>query len=487
MYQHLKPLQESADISLATQACLENAHLELQIRIQEVEDSLTTFYFDDAHFAQEDEPPAVRAASLRFRKFLKQYYETEFQAWPVRSNKQGGAWLDRRIINRLQQDFAALYEYCVDRNVRWDTDDDEEIFGLKTTPTKKLLLKSDNMDNFWLDDNDDRMLGVFRNLDCRLNTPNIPHPYPILPATMPTSQAAAKKSIFSKGNKKDKIRESRIAHAYAAASNASKWSRESALNGLAKAFSAFEKTDNADSIDPRDARRERWVIIYCVLQVLAGISVDVPNLSFKGDVDYFLNARLEGLPPWSPEERIYMEASREQSHCWNAARNWTEARYEQQMSVKRPTRSNSVAHSECSYDSRPLSPESHSSSSAHRARSPESQVSGFLTLDGSQHVPSLGELAMDDYKSNFESPPLTPSIKSASMTTPSLFAPSLTDGSSNGDRSTLSSEASRDFGRPIPSRFAKLAEISEYSAKPLPIRPGPKIQGQYSAFPIPRR
>ena len=485
----MKPLQESADISLATQARLENSHLELQVRIQEVEQSLATFYFDDAHFAQEDEPPTVRAASLRFRKFLKQYYEHEFQTWPIRKNLQDGTWLDRRITSRLQQDFAALYEYCVDRGVSWDNsdNDDEEIYGLKKKPKKKQLLKSANSSDFWVDDDDDRMLGVFRNLDCRLNSPNIPHPYPILPATIPAPSIETKKSLFSKGHKKDKIRESRILHAYAAASNVSRWGREFAMNDLAKAFSAFEKADSPDTVDPREARRERWIIIYSVLQVLARISVDVPHLSFKGDVNYFLNTRLEGLPSWSPDDRIYMEASCDQSHCWTAEERWAEARNEQQMSIKRPNRSNSVTHSESSYDSRPLSPESHSSSQGRRALSPESQNSGLPFLDGDHRVPSLSELASDEYRSDADPSPLTPSIRSASMTLPSLFTPSLTDGSSNGDRSTLCSEISRDNGRSVPSKFANLAGISEYSVKPLPLRPSPKIQGQYSAFPIPRR
>ena len=490
MYQQIKPLQESANISLATQAHLENAHLELQVRIQEAEHSLTTFYFDDAHFAQEDEPSTVRAASLRFRKFLKQYYEQEYQAWPVRSNSQGGIWLDRRITSRLQQDFAALYEYCVDRDVRWvdsDGTDDEQSYGRNKTPRKKKLLKSNTSSSFWLDAEDDRMLGVFQTFECRLNTSSIPHPYPILPASIPGPSPALKKSVFSKSNKKDKIRESRIMHAYAAASNASQWSREFALNNLARAFSAFEKADTLDSVDPREARRERWIIIYCVLQALACISVDVPHLSFKGDVDYFLNARLERLPPWSPDERIYMEASREQSHCWIAAKKWADTRYEQHTSIKQPDRSDSLPHSGIGLDNRLRSPESHCSSSPCRALLPEPQASTFPFLDGNHSKPSLGQGRDDDYPSDFDFPRLASSNKTAMMTTPSLFSPSLTEGSSHNDRSTLSSEPSRDCDRPIPSKAAKMAGISEYSTKPLALSPSPRSKGENSAFPMPRR
>ena len=344
MYEDLNELQESADISLATAARLERAHLEVQTRVREAEDSLTAFYFDDAHFAQEDESPTVRAASVRFRKFLKQFYEKEYQSWPVRTEGRG-LWLDRIIVNRLQEDFNALYEYLVDRNVEWNSGHESE------DRNNRVLLKALNAQSFGLDGDDSRMLGVMINLDCRINASHVPHPYPLLPPSV-SGPPVAKKSVFG-GKKKDKTRESRVAHVYAEASNASLLITAHTDNDLREAFARFEKADQPGDIEPREARRERWIIIYCVLQTLAGVSVDVPDLSFTSGVSYFLNTRLHGLPLWSPTDSTYLDASRDQSHCWTTARTWFGDHLEQWTLQ---SGSSSYGTSESNFQSRPLSP-----------------------------------------------------------------------------------------------------------------------------------
>ena len=465
MYQQIEDLPESVDLSPTTQAHLKAAHLELQIRVQEVEHSLTTFCFDDAHSAREDRRPTARAASLKFRKFLKQYYEQEYQAWPIKSIRQDKTWLNRRITSRLQHDFSALYEYCVDKEVKWDEDEDEDdkkherIRGRETPKTRRLL-KSNT--SFSLDAEDDRMLSIFRNLDCRYNRPSLPHPYPILPASIPVSSSQSKRFVFSKGHDKNKVGELRIAHAYATANNSFQWNREYASNGMSQAFCAFEKADSADNVNPQESRRERWIIIYCVLQALAGISVDVPQLSFKGDVDYFLNARLEGLPPWSVQKDVYLEASREQSHCFTAAEAWADSRREQDTSIQSPGSSNSVTRSESSHDSRPRSSESQSSSSTPLALLPASQVLTFPSLNGSHCLPNLGRLTGNSHRTDFGShPSLGPFIKNAPMTIPSLLTASLPERPWDENRNVPISLRSRENDHPIPPKFGKVARISE--------------------------
>ena len=471
MYEQVSELQECADVSLQTKAHLDRTHLELQVRIHEAQDSLATFYFDDAHFSQEDMAPTVRAASDRFRKFLRQFYEKVYQAWPVKKG-QSGLWLDRTIVNRLQHDFNALYEYGVDRNVSWNEDIDMD------DRSKRYLLKSVDSENFGLDAEDFRMLGVFQNLDCRLNVADMPYPYPLLPKSIiPPIQN--KRSVF-RSKKLDKGRESRVAHAYAESSNSSLLSREYAENELTKAFVQFEKADQPSEVDPREARRERWILIYCILQILAGISVDVPQLSFKGDVSYFLNARLQGLPPWNPTEKIYMEASREQSHCWTAPEMWANRHHENCTSSKR---SQSDTKSERTYECRPLSPESRSSASfAFLDSTPPTPTGGFESNNGLQRRSGLTEEStwtpsQGDYDSSVTGSsiryPLSSSRGYQSSTT------SMTEGSMNPDRQ--SSEY-----RAVPAKYAAIAGTSQYNNRPLPLRPGPPTN-RYVVFPKPPR
>ena len=418
MYEELSHLQESADISIPTTARLNQAHPESQARIREAEASLSTFYFDDAHFSQEDLSPTVRAASDRFRKFLRHFYEREYQTWPVRRGKPG-LWLDRIIVGRLQEDFSALYECIADKTTEWNDDDDDK----SEDRQKRALLRSINSLNFGLDAEDVRMLGVLRNLDCRLNASHIPHPYPLLPTSVPALPPPAKKPAFG-GKKKDKARESRSAHAYVEASNASRLSHQHAHNDLLEAFTRFEIGDQPGNVDPREARRERWIIIYCVLQTLAGISVDVPHLYSNGDVSYFLNTRLQDLPPWSPTDRIFMEASREQSHCWKTARISASDHFSS-------TRSNSYPKSETTAQGQPLSPES---------------LSDTYTFFDSKRDTNYEEL------------------EAIEMSQKAGFSP-VPETEIGLGRSLPPDYAS------VPSKFAAVAGIDRYATKPLPLRP----------------
>ena len=445
MYEELSQLQESADISLPTTAHLDRAHLELQARIHEVEDHLSTFYFDDAHFSHEDMSPTLRAASVRFRNFLKKFFEKEYQTWPIRRS-QPGLWLDRTIVGRLQEDFNALYEYSVDRNVAWNGDDESE------DRKNKAPLKSVNALSFGLDGEDLRMLAVLRNSDCRLNASHIPHPYPLLPASMP-APPPAKRSVFG-GKKRDQVRESRIALAYSEASNSSGLKRRHAKNDLVEAFVHFERADQPGDFDPREARRERWIIIYCVLQTLAGVSVDVPNLSFNGDVSYFLNTRLQGLPPWSPTDKIFVDASREQSYCWGTVDKHLEPYASQHGS-------SSYADSEASSQSRPLSPES----------PPDT-----YTFFDSKRATLSSEASSQSRPLSPESPPDTYTFFNSKRATLSS-EPDTQDLYRNDDLTPVT-ETGLSPIRSLPpeypymsSKFASVAGVDQYTTKTLPIRP----------------
>ena len=94
-------------------------------------------------FTQKD-PPSFRAVSDRFRKFLRQFYAGAYQGWPIRKGQQGNAlWLDRAIVGRLQDDFSALYDYFVNRDVVWNEDEEED-------RTVRQWLRSANNLNFGL-------------------------------------------------------------------------------------------------------------------------------------------------------------------------------------------------------------------------------------------------------------------------------------------------------------------------------------------------
>ncbi|KAI9818720.1 MAG: hypothetical protein M1832_004197 [Thelocarpon impressellum] len=322
MYPRLHQLPEFRDVSPVSRALLERAHLELQVRVHTAEDRLAAFNFDDVWPVQSAQAPAARSSFDRARRFLTKFYETVYWSWPPRASGQhdaGAGWLTRELVARLQADFGALYDYFVDRDVAWDGSEER-------SERKWRIVSKSGRATFRADSDDLPMTDFFAGFDSRHGYPHIPHPYPLLPTSIPV-QYNTKQSLF--GGKRikgvdEKATERRTALAYSEATNIFLLGSDFVANDLVEAFLRFEKTDQLGEIDPFDARKGRWILLYCVLQVLAGLSVDTPNLRFKDDVPYFLNPRLKGTPPWrTTADPLVEEASQVGSHCWRAPRTWT--------------------------------------------------------------------------------------------------------------------------------------------------------------------
>jgi hypothetical protein len=167
------------------------------------------------------------------------------------------------------------------------------------------------------------ILVAFDNLN---RFPHIPHPYPLVPASISfvprESMYKASKKAQRSAPIDDKVIERRIALAYAEATNIYTLGSDFVPNRLVDGFVRFEKVDRPNEIDPETARRGRWVLIYGILQVLATISVDTPLMRYKDGVTYHLHPRLRGTPPWKGADLNYDEASHEGSYCWLAPKTW---------------------------------------------------------------------------------------------------------------------------------------------------------------------
>lgn len=319
MYSRLSVLPEYRDVSPITRALLERAHLEQQVRTQLAEERLERFDFEDVWPVMSAQAPPARSSFDRFQKFLNKFYSSVYWSWPPRtSSNPEGAWLTREIAGRLQSDFSALYDYFVDRDVQWDDDE------MRSDRKWKIISRS-KKSAFRADSDDLPMTDFLTGFDSRHNFPHIPHPYPLLPASIPV-QYHVKQGFF--GGKKtrgmdEKATERRIALAYSEATNIFVLGSDFAANDLVDAFLRFEKSDQIGEIDPVDARKGRWILLYCILQVLATVSVDTPGLRYKDDVPYFLNPPLQGSPPWKgPRDPPDTEASHYVSHCWTAPKQW---------------------------------------------------------------------------------------------------------------------------------------------------------------------
>ncbi|KAL3425922.1 hypothetical protein PVAG01_02713 [Phlyctema vagabunda] len=320
MYSKLERVPEYRFITPISRALLERASLEIQVRIQSGEERFLDFDFGDMWPMMSSQPPPARASFERLRKFFCQHYEASYGSWPPANllppHGSEDQWLTRGLAQRLQKDFGALYEYLVNRDVVWDCN--EESSGRKWNMIAK------NSKSFEADSPDLPLTDILVAFDNRHKYPHIPHPYPLVPESI-SVKSSSRENLF-KANKRtapkeDKMTERRAALAYTESTNIYILS-DFSTNELVDAYVRFEKTDKPAEVDPYAARRGRWVLIYGVLQVLATIAVDTPNMRYNTEIAYHLSPRLRGTPPWKGANQATNESSHENSYCWIAPRMW---------------------------------------------------------------------------------------------------------------------------------------------------------------------
>ena len=160
--------------------------------------------------------------------------------------------------------------------------------------------------------------------DNRHRYPHIPHPYPLVPESIPAKNS--KENLFKTPKKTpkadDKMAERRAALAYTESTNIYLLGSDFVNNDMVDAFMRFEKVDRAAEVDPYEGRRGRWILIYGILQTLASLSVDTPNLRYTDNVSYHLSPTLRGLPPWKGATQNMEEAQHTSSYCWIVRDTW---------------------------------------------------------------------------------------------------------------------------------------------------------------------
>ncbi|KAK4463299.1 hypothetical protein QBC42DRAFT_266034 [Cladorrhinum samala] len=366
MYPRLETCADFKHVTPITRALLDRAHIETQVRVQLAQERLAGFQYGDlwpaavAIAANTTGPVTAapaRAAAERLQNFFVQYYTREFGAWPPSppqlgpdeklgvAPSHGGAlddeeamWLTRTVAQHLQKDFGALYDYLVNRDILWDVSE-------ARSSRKWMIVSSSGSQSFDADTEDLPMTDILIEFDNKNRFPHIPRPYPLVPESIPPCVNPSSKESSSgmfKGAKKSgplpststrtNALDRRIQLAYTESTNLCMLGSDFTHSALIDAFAKFEKTDKVGEVDPSTARRGRWVLIYGILQTLASVSVDAPNVRYRDEVAYHLSPRLKGakLPPWKTGTRHgqgglssgYDEAAHELSHCWLAPRAW---------------------------------------------------------------------------------------------------------------------------------------------------------------------
>ncbi|KAI3319279.1 hypothetical protein HD806DRAFT_289260 [Xylariaceae sp. AK1471] len=334
MYSRLEGCADFRFLTPITRALLERACLETQLRVQAAEERLVAFTYADVWPTTGSAVNSTgKAAAERLQQFFVSHYARTCGAWPptesgARTTEGEEMWLTRSVTQMLQKDFGALYDYLVNRDIVWDESE--------TRSSRKWMMVSESGNRSFNADSDDLPLtDMLIEFDNRMRFPHIPHPYPLVPDSIPpvispvpgSSREKSKKDKNAKPMPDDRTLERRIQLAYTEATNIYTLGSEFTPSDLIESFVKFEKSDQVGAMDPFCARRGRWVLIYGILQTLASVSVDSPNVRYKDNVSYHLSPRLKGTrtPPWKGVYSSTLEASHELSYCWVAPRTWHNA------------------------------------------------------------------------------------------------------------------------------------------------------------------
>jgi hypothetical protein len=330
MHSRLVNLPEFRDVSPITRQLIDRASLDLQVRVRDVEDRLATFNFGDMWPMTSAIQPAAKGSFERFQRWLIRFYNDVYISWPPPMPQEGESWLTRDLAMRLQRDFGALYDYVVNRDIVWDESEERS--------TRKWNLVSRSGKEYFRADSDDLPItDIFVAFDNRHRFPHIPHPFPLLPDSHPITLQSKSTSLLKKRQKtpEDRAAERRAALAYSNATNINILGSGFVSNELVEAFVTFEKSDRPGECDPYDARRGRWILLYGLLQVLATISVDTPSVRWTDDVQYFINPRLRGVPPWQTTgDPPVEEASHQRSYCWQVPLKWDRSNFSSQDDIR---------------------------------------------------------------------------------------------------------------------------------------------------------
>jgi len=228
-----------------------------------------------------------RAHLERFRSFLLTFYTSRLGYYPPVSIDPRSLIFGHDVYRLMHDDFRALYDFLAD---------------------KKFTTSSGSMSS--------QALGGICALQCvhafdlRHGLEPLKHPIPLLPETVqPPGSGSAVARRISWLSRTDKLTPDRRLLVHAALAKATNKSQEKNL--LVSAYRKFEedyttspsKNDREEAkLSQSDARKIRWIMVYCVYQVLMDCT-KAPAECFGPDIDldgvrYNIAIDTSELPPW---------------------------------------------------------------------------------------------------------------------------------------------------------------------------------------------
>lgn len=237
----------------------------------------------------------------RFRSFLHSFYVNKFGYWPP----ERSAMFDKSVLRSLYAEFHNLYEFIVDV-------DSSDVLHAKPASGGICVLQNINSFNE------------------RHNYEPLPHPLPLLPNYQgPHRKIQTQRGLraFRLGSKSAAFEKGMtIKTALAMATNPV--STELLECPLVRDYVLFEREwspNPEEKISVVDARKVRWIAIYCILQMLVSVTRAPKEVRTADGTSYPLCLLTTGTPPWGHSKDYATSSgpsgSFEDSESWKNGRS----------------------------------------------------------------------------------------------------------------------------------------------------------------------
>lgn len=284
---HVKklPTNKLQSLTSLTRTLLRRAQADVENKLGEAGRMLRNFLEDDLSESNLGLSAGGRAHLERFRTFLHAFYTHRMGYYPPSPIYMRSDMWEPAIYQRMRDDFEALYDLLADKSF--------------TTIDNGLYLGQGGI----------CALQNVHTFDLRHKFKSLPHPLPLLPE-IETSRQSKRTTLFGKGGSKLKPDQRLVAHAaLVKATNAG--SHGISRNALVAAYKRFEeesvlpanKLDKNEKLSQVDARKIRWILVYCIYQTLRSCTEPPPEVLDTQDITYSVAISMADLPPWKEAPR----------------------------------------------------------------------------------------------------------------------------------------------------------------------------------------
>ena len=275
MYHRLGRITETEPLSHTTKALMSHAAFELDMHIVRLTRMIGDFLEDELGAENLGLTKLARDHLDRFRSFLHSFYVEKRGYFPPNPRDR---W-DKHLWVGMYYDFQNLYEYLADTESSNDRSSNRGVNG---------------------------GICVLQNVhafDERHGYTSLPHPLPLLPELPIRRRTTDSQRGFRnfKLGRSETWPESHTSSGLPAVSACNSENTEVMKNSLVRAYIRFEREKLEEKITVAEARKVRWLLVYCTMQMLVSMIQAPKEVQETEAPSYPLCVTTEDCPPWDDD------------------------------------------------------------------------------------------------------------------------------------------------------------------------------------------